>query len=108
MADIVKHRGDFWSIEGADDSTAIAEDHTINSGVLDSVFFKPGGNSDVLVIKDGDADGPYILKVQVTSSTDIVDIHLDSARAKPFLDSSECNLTAGALVVFHHRCLNIG
>jgi hypothetical protein len=107
MADIVLHHGQSYLIEGEDAQTGIADDHTLPKGKLYSICFKPGGTSDELVMKDGGENGPDIFDAKVTAVTEEQIIYYGWSLKQPFLDQSECTLSAGAKVIITHEPLDL-
>lgn len=64
-----------------------------------SVKFFPGAADDVLVIKEGSETGPTFCKLVSGDGEGRIDRDISDA-SKPFIDYSDSDLSAGALVVF--------
>lgn len=70
-----------------------------NRGIsLKGMVLKGGsGGSDVMVIKDGSDTGPYLYNATVATSVVLV---YPGTLCKPYIDYSECTLTAGHMFTF--------
>lgn len=70
-----------------------------NIGVkLKGMVLKGGsGGSDVMVIKDGSGTGPYLYNATVATTVVLV---YPGTLCKPYIDYSECTLTAGHMFTF--------
>ena len=95
MANTIIEKGNFYSLEDIDsDWSALAE--VTN---WEAVKFFPGAIDDILVIKEEDASGPVIAKLISHDGEGRIDREMSSA-SRPFLDFSDCTLTAGSIVTF--------
>ena len=63
-----------------------------------SISFHPGAADDVLVIKEGSDSGPAIVRIK-PFDVQGVEIDLKGMEYSPFLDVSDCNITAGGTVI---------
>ena len=103
MANTIVSNNRFIDVTGADGSTAIDADYTASVGQLYSIMLIPGGSSDQLVVKDGNAAGPQIMNVTVTATSDEQVMYFHGKSAQPFIDVSACSFSAGARVLMHHE-----
>ena len=80
--------------------TAIDSDWTGPRRRLQSIQFNPGASGDVLIIKERDENGPIMFQTEADGASDEVIKYFHGVELEPFLDVSDCTLSAGHMVIF--------
>ena len=61
---------------------------------LNNIMFVPGAANDILVVRDGAIDGPVIMYVEGSATTDQRILYGHGMTCNPYIYESECTLSS--------------
>ena len=66
---------------------------------LEQIEFIPGAGGEYVVIKEGDASGPVMSRLESTTEDPVKDDAFSGSKRLPFLDYSACSVASGGAKV---------
>lgn len=82
------------------DLSSIDEDYDLGEyRKLTSIQFVPGAADDVLVVKDVDENGPWVMEVKADGDNDETIKYFNGDQVHVYIDYSECTLSSGHAVI---------